>query len=338
MRPSLRSRHALAAVSCGALVAGLAAMPAGPASSLAPVQVYITQGNSFADSGCTVTSGTSDVFNTPKTLVNGKSQGAVNLITTWTNGSNSADVTSVTGHYSGSTHLVKHNGAFSSVTLTGSGSISITRAIGNASTCVVGARVLNAVEFVTTQPAGWYYVTRSTVKNSLTETVVAPGLGSPLTPVLFEAYQGGANTVTQRAFVSSGQYVTALIAGIEAGHFPVITGKTSNTNTMSAVFRKAGSAFSGTKGSGGKFVKFPGSVSCSHHKATLTWKSGASKVASGSFFVNGTKKASDGNPKAGRHVVLRHLSGTADNKITANLSLKGGGHASASRLYVPCKG
>jgi hypothetical protein len=327
----------LALASCGALVAGLAALPAGPASAITPIEVYVTQANSNADAGCTVTSGSSDVFNTPKTLVNGKAQGAVNLITTWTNSSNSADVTSVTGHYSGSTHLVKHNGAFSSVSLTGSGTISITRALGNASTCAVGARLLNAVEFTSTQPAGWYYVTRSTVKNALTETIVANSLSSPITPVVFEAYQGGKNTVTQRAFVPAGQYITALIAGIEGGHFPLIIGKTSNTNTMSAVFRKSGSAFGGTTGSGGKFVRFPGSVSCSHHKATLTWKSGASKVASGSFLVNGKKKASDSNPRAGRRVVLRHLSSTADNKITANLSLKGGGHASASRVYVPCK-
>lgn len=337
MKTSPRSRHALALASCGALVAGLAALPAGPASALSPTEAYVSQGNSFADSACTVTSGSSDVFNPPTSLVNGRASGAVNLITTWANGSNSADVTSVTGHYAGSTHLVKRHGAFSSVTLSGSGSITITRALGDASTCAVGARVLNAVEFITTQPAGWYYVTRSTVKNSLAETIVAPSLSS-ITPVLFEAYQGGRNTVTQRAFVSSGQYVTALVAGIEAGNFPLITGKTSNTNTMSAVFRKAGSAFAAATGSGGKFVNFPASVSCSHHKATLTWKSGASKVASGSFLVNGKKRASDSNPRAGRHVVLRHLSSTADNKITANLSLNGGGHASASRLYVPCKG
>jgi hypothetical protein len=41
---------------------------------------------------------------------------------------------------------------------------------------------------------------------------------------------------------------------------------------------------------------------------------------------------------AGRRVVLRHFGKTADNKITAKLSLKAGGKASASRLYVPCKG
>ncbi len=335
---SHRLRNVFALASCTALAAGLAALPAGPASALAPVQAYITQANSNADAGCTVTSGSSDVFGTPKNLVNGRSKGAVNLITTWTNGSNSADVTSVTGHYAGSTHLVKHHGAFSSVTLSGSGSINITRALGSASTCAVGARLLNAIEFTSTQPAGWYYVTRSTVKNALSETVVAKSLSSPITPVLFESYQGGKNTVTQRAFVPAGPYITALIAGIESGNFPLLNSKAANTNTMSAVFRKSGSALAGTKGSGGQFVSFPASISCSHHTAKLTWKSGASKVAGGSFSVNGSKKASVSNPQAGHHVVLRHLSKTADNKITANLTLKGGGHAKASRLYVPCQG
>jgi hypothetical protein len=339
MRISLRSRHALAIGSCAALAAGLAAVPVGPASAAPSIQVYVVQGNSNADSACSVTSGSADTPFTQKPLIHGRRHGAVNLLTTWTNDGDPSDVTSVTGHYSGSTHLVKHNGAFSSATLTGSGHIDITRALGSASSCEVGARLLNAVEFVTKQPAGWYYVTRSTVKNSLTETIVAPGSGSSVaTPVLFEAYQGGKGTVTQRAFVSKGKYVTALVAGIEAGKFPLITTKAANVNTMSAVFRNAGSALSATSGSAGKFVKFPASVSCSHHSAKLTWTGKAGQVAGGSFFVNGHKKASVSNPKAGHSVVLHHLGKSADNKITAKLSLTSGGKTSASRLYVPCKG
>ena len=57
----------------------------------------------------------------------------------------------------------------------------------------------------------------------------------------------------------------------------------------------------------------------------------------GAFFVNGAKKGSDGNPVSGHKVVLRHLSKTADLKITAKLALKGGGSAQATRSYVPCK-
>ena len=162
-------------------------------------------------------------------------------------------------------------------------------------------------------------------------------------PVIFEAYQGGANSVTQRAFVTSGQYVTLLAAGIEGGDFPILTSKQGGTvsrgnlkNSMSAQFYNAGSSFGGAKGAGTQFVRFPGSISCSHHSATLTWKPSASKVASGSFLVNGKKKASVSNPKPGKRLVLRHLSKTADTTITANLSLKSGGQATATQTFVPC--
>ncbi|MGA8248715.1 MAG: hypothetical protein WB797_17540 [Nocardioides sp.] len=334
-------RRALAVAASGCLAAGLAGLP-GAASALTPAQVYIAQGSSQADSACTVTSGSSYVHLGPKNLHHGRSKGGVDLITTWTNGGDLSDVTTVSGHYGGKTHLTKHNGAFKSATLTGSGHLSISRALGNASTCDVSANLVNAIETVTNQPKGWYYITRNTSKSSLSEIIVSKN-ATLAKPVIFEAYQGGANSVTQRAFVKPGQYFTLLVAGIEGGDFPVLTGKNGGTvsrgslaNSMSAQFYTAGSALGGAKGTGTRFVKFPGSLSCSHHSATLTWKSGASKVATGSFLVNGKKKASVTGPKAGKHVVLRHLSKTADNTITANLSLKGGGSATASAAFVPC--
>jgi hypothetical protein len=343
MRTHARLNRALALASCGALVTGLGFVSAPPASALPTVAVYIAQGTSQAgSSNCTVTSGDDFVTVGPKNLHHGTSKGAVNLITTWTDGSNSSDVTTVSGHYGGKTHLTKHNGAFKSATLTGSGDLSISRALGSASTCDVSANLLNAIETVTQQPKGWYYVTRTTSKSSLVEMVVAKDV-TLKKPVIFEAYQGGANSVTQRAFVKAGQYITLLAAGIEGGDFPILIGKHggtvsrgSLTNSMSAQFYNAGSAFGGAKGGGTKFVRFPGSVSCSHRSATLTWKPGASKVSVGSFFVNGKKKASVSNPKAGKRLVLRHLSKTADNTITAKLSLKAGGSATATQAFVPC--
>ena len=325
-------------------MAGLAFLPAGSASAATPVAVYIAGAASNADSGCTVTSGSSNSSLSPKNLVHGHSKGAVNLVTTWTNSGDSTDVTSVTGHYSGKTNLVRKNGAFRSATLTGSGRFNITRALGASSTCDVGVQMENAVEFITKQPTGWFYVTRDTIKGSLTETVVAPGT-SLVKPVIFEVYQGGKNKVTQRAFVPKGQYVTALVAGIEGGDFPILNTKNggsvsrgSSTNTMSAVFVNAGSPLHAAKGSATQFVRFPASVSCSHHNATLTWKAGAAQVLNGAFFANGSKKGFVASPRAGQRTVLHHLSSTADNTITAKLSLKGGGQAAATGLYVPCKG
>jgi hypothetical protein len=342
MRTHARLTRGLAVASCGALVTGLGLVSASPASAVPPTELYIAQGTSRADSACTVTSGSDFVTVGPKHLHHGRSKGAVNLITTWTNGTNSSDVTTVSGHYGGNTHLTTRNGAFKSATLNGSGHLSISRALGSGSTCDVSANLLNAIETVTRQPKGWYYVTRTTSKSSLVEMVVAKGV-SLTKPVIFEAYQGGANSVTQRAFVSSGRYVTLLAAGIEGGDFPILIGKHGGTvsrgslkNSMSAQFYNAGSAFGGAQGTATKFVRFPGSISCSHHSATLTWKAGASKVASSSFLVNGKKKASVTNPKPGKRLVLRHLSKTADTKITAHLSLKAGGSATASQAFVPC--
>jgi hypothetical protein len=345
MRSSPRFRRTFALAATGGLAAAGAWLPAGPAAAAAPIAVYIVQGSSSAESPCSVTSGSS--FATKqKNLQNGRSKGGVNLVTTWadTGTPNPADVTSVTGHYSGSTHLVKRRGAFRSASLTGSGSLSITKALGSSSVCGVSAQLLNAVEFTSTQPNGWFYVTRSTTKSSLTETVVARGTSLDK-PVFFELYQGGKNKVTQRAFVRHGPYVTALVAGIEGGDFGILLTKNggtvqrgSNTNTMSAVFRNAGSALTGARGSATKYVKFPASVSCSKHKATLTWKSGSSKVAAGSLFVNGSKKAAVSTPKAGQRTVLKHLSAKSDNKVSVKLTLKSGGHATAARMYVPCKG
>jgi hypothetical protein len=70
----------------------------------------------------------------------------------------------------------------------------------------------------------------------------------------------------------------------------------------------------------------------------LRWKAGAGGVAGGTFAVNGVTRAADGHPVAGHAIVLRHLSSTADLHITAGLALKGGGHATATRTYVPCSG
>ena len=97
----------------------------------------------------------------------------------------------------------------------------------------------------------------------------------------------------------------------------------------------AGSALGATKGS--KAVALPAAVSCQHHSASLRWKSGAG-VMGAAFYVNGAKKAADAHPTTGHTVTLRHLSGTADLHVTAQLSLRGGGHATATRTYVACKG
>ncbi len=111
--------------------------------------------------------------NGPKVLHHGHAKGSVNLSTTWTNGSNSSDVTTVTGHYGGYRNLVLHHGALTSAVLHGSGHVTVSRALGSSSTCHVGATLLNFLAFETHQPkAGWFYVTRNTSRISAAETII----------------------------------------------------------------------------------------------------------------------------------------------------------------------
>jgi hypothetical protein len=240
----------------------------------------------------------------------------------------------------------KHQGDLAGFTMGGSGNIVITRALGNATQCDTSAAigVTSMTDYTESRP-GWLYVTRDTKKPA--ETIFVAIDNTHQRVVVFEEYFGAASKATERGFMSPGsfsipEWILAVTAGTTGGIILKDGGGTvqrsSLDTSMTGKFYGAGSAYGGVKGAAGAYVAFPGSVSCSHHTAKLTWKSGASKVAGGSFFVNGKKKASVSNPQAGHHVVLRHLSGTADNKISVGLTLRGGGHASAARAYVPCKG
>jgi hypothetical protein len=228
----------------------------------------------------------------------------------------------------------------------GTGQISIVRALGNATQCDTTAimGVTSTTSFTESKP-GWLYVTRDTTKPA--ESIFIAVDNTHNRGLLFDEYLGGRSHATERAFLTPGsfsipEWILAVVAGPGGGGILKHGGGTlqrrSLDTQMAGTFYAAGSAYGGTSGAARRFVRFPGSISCTHHKATLTWKSGASRVAGGSFSVNGKKKASVSNPRAGGHVVLRHLSRTADTTITAHLSLEGGGHASAARQYVPCAG
>ncbi len=351
MRTSNR-RRTLAVTASGALVAALAGIPFGSASA-GVHNSFSVGGSSQSDytgtvgpNICQVTSGSSSVSTTPIVFSSGTRTQSGNLNTTFTSTANSSDVTSVIGHYKGSLTVSKHHGDLTGFKMGGSGSLSVTRALGNATQCDTSAimGVTSVTDYTESKP-GWLYVTRDTKKPA--ETIFIAIDNTHQRVVVFEEYFGAASKATERGFMSPGsfsipEWILAVTSGTAGGIILKNGGGTvqrSNLDSqMTGTFYGAGSAYGGVKGAAGAFVAFPGSVSCSHHTAKLTWKSGASKVASGSFLVNGKKKASVSNPRAGHHVVLRHLSGTADNKISVRLSLKGGAHASAARAYVPCKG
>jgi len=243
------------------------------------------------------------------------------------------DHTHVTGNIQATGNVKNHNGSMASYKLTGTGKVSVVRAEGNASQCDVTANMTaESLVIFTLAKSGWVYVTRSQVKNILTEMVIEGGTNTGY----IDLFGGPKSKNTERVFLKAGQYEAISAFIVSGGQFLLL--KATPTATLSGAFHKAGSALGGTKGSGKKFVKFPGSVSCSHHSAKLTWSGKAGQVAKGSFFVNGSKKKVDGHPVAGHHVVLKHLKSKADNKITAKLSLNNGGKAQATRVYIPCKG
>jgi hypothetical protein len=339
MPGSNRQSRALALSACGALVSALALLPVGHADALGPTDSLSMGGTvAFSTSGPTCTEvGTEPSQSTP--FVNGAASATVSMDTTVTNTDavtpDPGDHTHVTGTLSATARLKKHNGSMTSFLLSGSGQVSVDSAEGAASQCNVTAQMeaVTASLFTETK-SGWVYVTRQQPKGIATLMAIAKSDG---TAPYEDLFTGPKSTNTERVFLTPGTYETVNLFILSTSPVFLLKAGTPSTK-LSGAFYLAGSAFGGTKGTAGKFVKFPASISCSHHSAKLTWTGRAGQVAAGSFLVNGQKKASVRNPAVGRSVVLRHLGKTADNKITAKLSLKGGGHVTASRSYVPCKG
>jgi hypothetical protein len=336
MKTSRRTRRTLAATASAALAAGLAWLPAGPAA--AAVQAgFQAVANADTSSDCTLTSGDPNPESSTANFSHGKKTRQVNLNATFTATGDPTDVVHESGHYSGSMVLKKKGPHLSRAALSGAGTVSIDSSKGNNTVCDPSAAValLTEMEF-SEGSSGWLYLTRSTVnKPGLTETIVANSMSTG-EAVIFEIYQGGASKASTRGFVKPGDYQAVMAVGLSAGNFILL--KSAPHSSLSLVFHKAGSALTGTKGAGKSYVGFPGSVSCGSHKATLRWKPSAGKVAGGAFFVNGNKRVSDSTPQGGEKIVLKHLKPKADIKITAKLHLKGGGSATATRSYVPCKG
>jgi hypothetical protein len=336
MKPSTSVRRTVSVVASVALAAGVAWLPAGPASAAVHAE-FTAEGNADTSSDCALTSGDASPESTPATFSHGKKSRSVALDATFTATGDPTDVVHATGHYGGTMVLKKKGPHLSRAVLSGSGAVSIDRTKGNSTVCDPDAAIalLSEMEF-SEGSAGWLYLQRSTVsKPGLTEMIVAKSLSSS-NAVIFEIYQGGASQASTRAFVKPGGFQAVMAVGLSAGNFILLKG--APHSSLSLVFHRAGSALTGTKGAGASYVEFPGSVSCGSSKATLRWKPSASHVAAGGFFVNGKKKAFDATPQGGEKVVLKHLSAKADVKITAKLQLKGGGSATATRAYVPCKG
>lgn len=347
MHPSNRLRRALAVSACGGLTSALTWLPAGPAAaSVASTFEAQTDASSqftgTASASCDLTSGEDNVASTQALFSSGTRTRSVSLDATFTNNTDPSDVTRATGQFTGSMSVSEKHGDLTGFRLHGSGTASVSRAKGNASQCATDGflGIQGSTEFTERRP-GWLYVTRSTGPSA--EAAMFATNERTKETVLFEEFVGGTSRETQRAFLTADTYnASELFVGIDSGNEAVARSSLARGGTvpsrMTGTFYRAGAAFGPTHGAGRRFVSFPGAVSCGRHSARLTFTSKADRLTAAAFSVNGHQVASVGRPKAGGRVVLRHLRGAADTRITARLSLDGGGRTSATRTYVPCQG
>jgi hypothetical protein len=218
--------------------------------------------------------------------------------------------------------------------LSGTGSVSVVAAEGATSQCRVTATMSAGTSLsFSVATSGWVYVTRTQARKVLSEMVIETD-GST---TYVDIFGGPKSTHTERVFLPPGQYVAISTYVVNSGPFLGFRAG-APTATLAGDFHVAGSALGGVRGAGRRFVALPDSISCSDHSARLTWKGKVGQVARASIRVNGRLKASVDNPRPGHSLVLRHLGKRADNTITADLTLDGGGHATASRDYLPCRG
>lgn len=351
MSRSTRLGRALALAATGGVAAGLAWLPVGGATAAVQNQ-FSAGGNvnayysgSTSGANCSLTSGSTGTNNTPITFSAGTKSQSASLSATFTSTANSADVTTVSGHYKGVLTVAKRHGNLASFLMGGRGYLNVDRALGSASECHVGGLMgTQSYTTFTESKAGWLYLNRTTGNKQAETFFVLVNEVTGDEPA-FEVYDGGRSSANSRAWLTPGTYyIPEWLVGVSAnggfflGAHAGTTARVPLANHMSGVFHKAGSALTAASGAGTAFVHFPGSLSCSTHSATLTWSARAGRVARASFLVNGKQVSSVTNPAAGHSVTLRDLPRRHGVRIRAELTLKGGAHAIARRAYVPCKG
>jgi hypothetical protein len=343
-------RRAVAATACTGVAVALAWIPAG--SAQAAVQsafiASVSTDATYTGAGtgdCNLLTGTAQNQSAESDFSGGTRHASTSTSATFVNSNDATDKVHVKASSSSTITVRKSGQDMSSFALSATGKVTIKNDLANASACRGGGEGLGqALVSFTEHKAGWFYLTRDTAKNSISTFVVANNdLGELVT---LDFWEGDESHATSRAFLAPGSYqIAETQVGLAVGNggiFAKSAGADRRSAKVSAAlharFVKAGSAVAAAKGAGTSYVAFPGSVTCGQHQATLRWKSSAGHVLSGAFLVNGTKKASDSSPRSGEKIVLKHLSSTADLKITAKLRLKGGGKATATRTYASCQG
>jgi len=191
MPKSVLQRRILAGTAATGLAAALAWLPAGPASA-AVAATYGVVGQASTSSSCTLTSsaGSDSPTSGISHFSSGTKKHSVNLDASFAATGDPTDTVNMVGHYSSSMTIVKKGGNLASMTMKGSGNVSIDASKGNATVCEPEALVAGETSpfNFTEGSSGWLYVTRHTVsKNGLAATVVQNAAGDA---VLLDIVQG----------------------------------------------------------------------------------------------------------------------------------------------------
>jgi hypothetical protein len=334
MRTGQRHRRSIALVTAGGLAALIATVPAGPVQASPVVgAVQALSGTSPGTAGalCTKTGTTPPPVSAP--YANGSAIASTSVNARYTANADSTDTVDIAGSLVAASTVALDHGALRHFALRGTSTMQVVESKGAASVCdSVSAQMQGATSFAFAVPKkGWLYVTRNQPKSFATEAIVVASSGvSPL----YDIFGGPRSNSTLRVFLPADTY-TMVAAVVQSTPNTAFT-KSFLSSSVTGVFRLAGSALGAARGSATPYVGFPGSVSCAHHSATLTWSGKAGQVKNAVFSVNGAEKAAVTKPQTGDHVVLKKLAGAADAHVTASLLMKSGARTTATRTYLAC--
>lgn len=236
-------------------------------------------------------------------------------------------------------------GAFASLTYTASLDARVTATYGVASDCEAEAETgAQAGGSVTVAKAGWI---------SLTSNRSASGLG-----VLIGSLTGGdtgviwggsgAGTSRTRVWVDPGTYSLGFSATVVAAPSdPDSPTRSTIAGTLTATFVAAGGPTTAQAGSGSPYLTLGAARTCATGRLPATFTAKGTKVASAVLSVNGARRLTVKNPKAGAVVQVPGLAPTADAVVTAVLTLdppkpkkgtkpKPGKKVTLTRTYAAC--
>lgn len=333
--PNLRRPlAAMAALAVGSTVMlGLA--PAAHAEDVFGQFIVSTGFDGAGAAGCSLTSDTSDTFESEFTS-NGVAKAASFSSTgTVEDAGDLADDTTLYANAAGRVRATQSGGSLDTLQLTTSLSARVVAAQGLASECDSEAAATSGAEmYFTLAEAGWLTL-RGSVRGGQMEAQLASAFMGQGT---FTASLNLKSEQTRRFFLEAGTYV--LVTVFETGvSTPSVAGDPTAAvggGVLNADFTAAGDATGPAVGSGKAFVQLDPALSCGARSLAGRFTSKAGKVKTATFFVNGKRSKVVQGPGAGSDVVLRGLPSSSGVTVKAVLKLRSGGSRTVSRGYASC--